>query len=173
MGRNRGRRYDDTPKLNLKKVFATIAAIIIIIAIIISFKKILTTKPKQTKEVSAITTYIPVYENNKWGVIDNKGNIIVSLNYDEMIAIPDENKPVFICTYDVDYNNETYKTKVINEQQNEILSEYQMVQAIENKNENIISYDKNVLKYQENGKYGLIDFDGKKIVNPEYDNIYL
>ena len=27
-------------------------------------------------------------------------------------------------------------------------------------------------QYEENGKIGLIDFDGKKVVEPEYDNIY-
>ena len=39
---------------------------------------------------------------------------------------------------------------------------------------NVISdliYEKTVLKYEENGKFGLIDFNGKKIVNNIYENI--
>lgn len=38
MSRSRGKRYDDTPKLNKKKVFATFIAIIVFIMIIISLK---------------------------------------------------------------------------------------------------------------------------------------
>lgn len=169
---NRGRRYDNTQKLNLKKVFATIIVFIVIIIIIISLKNLFTPKQKTNKDVSTVTTYLPVYENNKWGVIDNKGNIIINLDYDEMIVIPDETKPVFICTYDIDYQNETYKTKVVNEKNENILTEYSTVQALENKIDNSIKYDENVLKYEDNGKYGLIDFEGKKVVDAEYDNIY-
>ena len=32
-------------------------------------------------------------------------------------------------------------------------------------------YEKSVLKYKENDKYGLIDFSGKKITKPIYDEI--
>ena len=172
MRESRGRRYDDTAKLNLKKVFATIIAIAVVIMIIISLRNLLLPKQKPTKEFSTITTYIPVYEKNKWGVIDNKGNIIINLNYDEMVIIPNETKPIFLCTYSIDYNNETYKTKVINEEGKEIFTEYNNVQALENKIEDTIKYDENVLKYEENGKYGLIDLSGKKVLNPEYTNIY-
>lgn len=173
MSRSRGRRFDDTPpKLNIKKVIATIITIIVLIMIFVSLKKILTPKEKSTKEVSSLTTYISVYENNKWGVIDNKGNIILDLNYDEMIIIPDETKPVFICNYDIDYNNETYKTKVVDENGNEILTDYNNVSPLENTDGLKIWYENNILKYEENGKYGLIDLAGKQLVPAEYDNIY-
>ena len=168
----RGRRANDTPKLNVKKVFATIIAIIVIIMMVISLKKLLTPKEKQTKDVSSLTTYIPVYENEKWGVIDNKGNTVVGLEYDEMVIVPDSNKDIFICIYDVDYNNESYKTKVLDGKGKEIFTEYEKIEAIENTDDSIVWYEENVLKYQKDGKYGLIDFDGKEIVAPIYDNIY-
>ena len=168
----RGKRASDTPKLNIKKVFATIMIIIVIIMIIVSLKKLLTPNDKQTKDVSSLTTYIPVYENEKWGVIDNKGNTVVNLEYDEMIVVPDNNKDIFICVYDIDYNNEKYKTKVINKEGKEVFTNYEMVEALENTDESIVWYEENVLKYQKDGKYGLIDFDGRKIVEPIYDNIY-
>lgn len=171
MSRNRGKRYDDTPRLNIKKVVATIIAIVVFIMIIISLKKILTTDNK-TKEVSSLTTYISVLDNNKWGIIDNKGNKIIDISYDEMIIIPDKNKDIFICTYDVDYNSESYKTKVLNKDGNEILTEYNLVQAIENTDGNSVWYENNVLKFEKNGKLGLINFEGKEILKPEYDNIY-
>ena len=78
MSRRRGKRYDDTPKLNKKKVLATIIAIIVIIMIIISLQKILTGTEK-TKEFSTLESYISVYDG-KWGVIDNKGNTIINLS---------------------------------------------------------------------------------------------
>ena len=113
MNRVRGRRYDDAPrKLNMKKVIATIIAFIVIIMVILSLKRLLT-KEEKTHEVSSLMTYISVVENNKWGVIDNKGNVVIDLTYDEMIIVPDRNEDVFICTQNVDYNNETYGTEVI------------------------------------------------------------
>ena len=67
---SRGRRYDDTPKLNIKKVIATIVAIIVLIMFIVSIKKLLSSPPK-TKEVSTVETYFPVYTNQKWGDAEN------------------------------------------------------------------------------------------------------
>ena len=169
---SRGKRYDETPKLNKKKVAATIIAFIVIIMIIVSIKRLLTPSDKNTKEVSSLTTYISVYENNKWGVIDNKGNIIIDVNNDEMIIVPDKNKGIFISTYDIDYENETYKTKVINEKGEEILNDYENVEPIENTDGSTVWYESNILKYKKDEKYGLIDFEGKKLVEPEYDKIY-
>lgn len=167
---SRGRRYDE-PKLNIKKVIATVLAIIVLIMFIVSIKKLLTEKPI-TKEISTVDTYFPAYTNDKWGVIDNNGKIIIDATYDEMIIVPDKNKDLFICTYNADYENETYNTKVINKNNSEILTNYQNVQAIENSDDSNIWYESNVLKFEENGKYGLIDFDGKLILNAEYDKIY-
>ena len=166
-----GRRFNPEPRLNLKKVFATIMAFIVIIMIIISLKKLLT-GTNNTKETSSLVTYFAFFEDNKWGVIDNKGNRIINNIYNEMIIVPDKNKGVFICNYDVDYNNETYKTKVLNENENEIFKEYEYVTAIENTNGKIVWYEENLLKFQKNGKYGLIDLEGNEIISPEYDNIY-
>lgn len=169
MSRNRGKRYDDTPKLNKKKVLATIIAIIVIIMIIISLKRILT-GTETTKEFSTLDTYISVYDG-KWGVIDNKGNVVIDLFYDEMVIVPEKNTDLFICMYDVNYDNGTYKTKVLNKDAKEILTDFSMVEPIENSNNNSVWYE-NVLKFQKDGKYGLIDFEGKEVLKPEYDNIY-
>ena len=171
MGRRSGRRYDDTPKLNKKKVLATILTIIVIIMIGISLKNLILGENK-TKDVSALLTYIAIYDNEKWGVIDNKGNEIIKAAYEEMVIVPDENEDLFICTYDVDYHNESYKTKVLNAEGEKILTDFEMVQAIENTNGQDVWYEENILKYRENGKYGLIDFEGKDVVEATYDNIY-
>lgn len=171
MSRSRGRRYDDTPKLNKKKVAATIIAIIVFIMIIVSLKNLFTNNDN-TKDVSTLTTYISAYENNKWGIIDNKGNIIIDCNYEEMIVVPDKNKAIFICVENPNYSNDTYTTKVVNEKGEKIFTEYNEVQPIENSNASKSWYESNVLKYKKDDKFGLINFDGKTVLNAEYDNIY-
>lgn len=171
MSRSRGRRYDDTPKLNKKKVFATIIAIIVFIMIIVSLKNLFVNNDN-TKDVSSLTTYIAAYENNKWGIIDNKGNKVIDCNYDEMVIVPDKNKPLFICVENANYSNETFTTKVLNEKGEKILTDYQNVQPIENTDGSKIWYESNILKYEKDNKYGLINFDGKEILAANYNNIY-
>ena len=172
MNRVAGRRYDEGPrKLNLKKVIATIIVIIGIIMIVLSIKNLLSGDEKN-KDVSTLTTYISVLENDKWGVIDNKGNIILDIIYDEMVVIPNKTQDVFVCTYNVNSDKETFNTKVLNDEKKQILTEFEMVTAIENTDGSNVWYEDNILKFEKNGKIGLIDFDGKKVAEPEYDNIY-
>lgn len=171
MSRARGRRYDEKPKLNIKKVLATIIAIAVFAMFISSLKNLLTVEEKP-KEVSTITTYFTVFSNNKWGVIDNKGKIVIETNYDEMIIIPDNTKDLFICTYDVNYETGEYKTKVLDKNGKEILTNYELVEAVENYDVNNVWYENQILKYKKDGKVGLIDFSGNQIVPAEYDKIY-
>ena len=168
---SRGKRYEAEPKLNIKKVIATIIAIAVMIMFIISLKNLLT-NPKQKEEISTITSYYSAFNNGKWGVIDNNGNVIIDLNYDEMVVVPDKTTDLFIVTYDVDYNTGSYKTKVIDKNGKEKLSNFSNVQAIENYDNNEVWYESDVLKYQKDGKFGLINFSGKEIVPNNYDKIY-
>ena len=97
--------------------------------------------------------YFAVYTQDKWGVINNKGEIVVEPSYEEMILIPDHTKPVFLCTYNVDYNTQIYKTKAINENGEEILSGYDSIEAISNQNsKGQIWCEKDVFKVSKNGK---------------------
>ena len=165
----KGKRYDE-PKLNLKKVFGTIITILVIIMIIVTINKIL------SKEADKIqlekSTYFPTYVDGKWGVIDNTGKVIIDTKFDEMIAIPNPEKPVFIYAYDVNEETGTYKTKAINEKQEELFKEYERVEAIENyDSKQNIWYENNLIRVYKNGKYGLIDCDGKVILKAEYDEI--
>ena len=167
---SRGKRYDSEAKLNYKKVFAVIIAIVVLIIAIIAVKKILT-KAKNTKPLEKIN-YFAVYSDNKWGVLGSDGKIVIDPMYQEMPIIIDKEKDVFLCTYDIDEENGTYKTKAINSKNEEIYTNYDKIEALDNYNssENIW-YEENVLKVQKNEKWGLIDIDGKEIVEPIYDNI--
>lgn len=168
---SRGRRYESEPKLNIKKVIATVVAFIVIIMFIFSLKNLLT-KPKIKEEISTIATYYSAYKDGKWGVIDNNGNVIIDLNYDEMVVVPDKSTDLFIVTYDTNYDDGSYKTKVLDKTGKEKLSGFENVQAIENYNNNEVWYESDILKYQKDGKYGLIDFSGKEIVPADYEKIY-
>ena len=167
---SRGKRYDDEPKLNLKKVFGTIIVLAVIVMITITINNIL------SREASKINTekvtYFAAYVDEKWGVINNKGETVIETTYDEMIAIPDPEKAIFVCVYDVNEQTGEYKTKVINDKKETKFIEYDQVEAIENyDSKQNIWFEKNVLRIKKNGKYGLIDLDGNKILEAEYDEI--
>ena len=167
--RSKGRRYTQEPKLNIKKVIAVIIAIAVIIMFVILLKKFLT---EGTSSRLQTTQYFSLYSNNKWGVIDSSGNIVIEPTYDEMIIIPNSKNAIFICTTDVNYEAGTYKTKVMNEKGKEIFEDFDKVEAIENYDENnTLWYEEEVLKVQKNGKYGLINYNGETILECEYDAI--
>ena len=116
--------------------------------------------------------YYPVYTNEKWGVIDTNGDIVIAPTYEEMIIIPNSQKAVFICTESINIQDGTYKTKAINEKGEILFTNYDTITMIDNhdKNNNLW-YEKNVLRVSKDGKYGMINFDGKEIVKCEYDEI--
>lgn len=167
----RGRRFDDEPKLNIKKVIATIIALIVIIMVAVSVVALF--QKKEQPVIAETVEYFSYHTDDKWGVINSKGDIVIEATYDEMIIIPDSTKDIFIYNYDVNYENETYKTKVINSKREEIFKDYSNVEALDNYTTvEDVWYDTNALKFEKDGKYGLINFSGEQILAPEYDDIY-
>ena len=170
MGRSRGRRYERKEKINMKKVIGVLIAIAVIIMFIISIKSLL--KRDITKE-TAKYEYFAMYDNNKWGVINSIGEEVIHPSYDEMIIVPDSTKNVFICTYDVNYENGTYKTKAINEKEENLYTNYETVEPIENYDKNgNLWYETNILRVKKDDKYGLINYEGIELLPCEYDTIY-
>lgn len=166
----RGRRYDGEPKLNMKKVFAVIIAFVVIIMFIFIIKGILKKDDGAGKIISK--SYFASYKDNKWGVIDSQGNTVIDPSYQEMIIIPNSKSAVFICTYDINYETGEYKTKVLNQKNEEIFKDYDKIEAIQNIDQNNnLWYEQSVLKVSKDGKYGLIDLTGKKIIETEYEEI--
>lgn len=171
MSRSRGRRYNGEKKLNIKKVIAVIIAILVIIMFIIGMKQLLKGGFKTNEKVFPLG-YYTIYENEKWGVIDTKGNIVIEPTYEEMIVIPNNTKPVFICMENVNYENEQFNSKAINENNETIYQNYDKVEVIYNHDENNnLWYETDVLKVQKDGKYGLIHLDGTEILPCEQDSI--
>lgn len=152
---------------------ALIIVILIIIIVLIGIFKLNQEKNKRKYEIEEISEYkyFLLYENNKMGVIDTNGKVIIEPKYDS-IQIPNPSKEVFICLYDYNTQTEEYKTKVLNEKNEEIFTKYEKVTAISlNGIASDIPYEKSVLIYEKDGKYGLIDFEGKVISKANYEEI--
>lgn len=165
----RGRRYEEQ-KLNLKKVFAVIVAIAVVIMFIFIIKGILTKDKEQLKIGSK--DYAVIYKDNKWGVIDSNGETVIEPSYEEMITIPNSKNDVFLCIYDVNYETGEYKTKALNSKNEEIFIGYEQMEAISNKDtNNNVWYEENVLKVKKDGKYGLINLNGKELTQCQYDEL--
>ena len=115
--------------------------------------------------------YFLLLSDNNIGVIDEKGNIVVTPQYFS-VHIPNPSKPIFVCYYDYQEENGKYRTKVINAQGTEIFTKYNKLETISlNDIETSMPYEKNVLKYEDDGKYGLIDLKGNVVTKAEYDSI--
>ena len=150
-----------------KKNIITIIILIIIIAIIVGifiYKGIMEKEKEYNIAEVNKYNYFSLKENEKFGVIDNQGNIIIEPQYDD-VKIPNPEKNVFIC-----YEGQT--TKVMNDKKEQIYAEYNNITPLVLKNVSTdLRYEKSVLKYEEDGKYGLISLEGKKITNPIYEEI--
>lgn len=149
------------------------------------------------KSISEVEKESPVayylsYTNNKYGVIDQNGNIIINNIYD-WITIPNNYKDIFICqlnsatattttntstTSDVTNTatttttatSTTPKITVLNKLGEEIFEDYSNISVIQSAFTNWW-YEKDFLVYELNGKYGAIDYDGFEVFEPVYDKI--
>lgn len=156
-----------------KKIIILVVVLIVVIAIAVTLTMYFRKRAKYVYDIEVVTQreYNTINVDNRYGVIDGNGNVVIEPTYD-VIQIPNPSKPVFICMSD--YNTETkqYQTKVLNDKKEQIITGYDNVQAIPTETTaDGIPFEKTVLKYLKNGKYGLISMDGKEITDPVYDDI--
>ena len=156
-----------------KKLIILIVVLVVIVAIIIGLLIYFRKRAKYVYDIEQVTDikYNTINIDNRYGVIDGEGNIVIDPNYD-VIQIPNPSKAVFICMYD--YNTETkqYQTKVLNDKKEQIITGYENIQSISTETTaDGIPFEKTVLKYKKDGKYGLMSIDGKEITDPIYDSI--
>lgn len=108
--------------------------------------------------------YFVLKKEDKVGVIDQGGNTVVEANYENVI-IPNPEKAIFIC-----YEGENIK--ILNQNNEEILTDFENVEPIRLKNiASDLMYEKSVLTYKENEKYGLVSLEGKRLTKAIYDEI--
>lgn len=162
----------DNKKLKQISIIVIIAIILItaITGVIIAINK-----SKENYELEKISNedinYYKIMSNGKSGIIDKTGKVIIEPKYNT-IKLPNPKKPIFICIYDYNAVSGEYRTKVLNEKNEEILKNYENVNTIDIKEVvSSIPYEKTVLQYQKDGKYGIINFEGKSIIKPIYEEI--
>ncbi len=139
---------------------------VLVVAIVVAISIYFINKNAKEYEIEKVSTYnyFVLKKDNLSGVIDRSGNTIVDTEFDNVI-IPNPEKALYVC-YEGD------NTKVLNERKEEILTDYQNVEPIQLQNiSSDLKYEKSVLKYEENGKFGLVNFDGKRITKPIYESI--
>lgn len=147
-------------------IIRNIIIAIVIIAVITGIVFFLNSKKDLEYEVIKIENYnyFVVKNDQLSGVMDKNGKIIIEPQYDEVV-IPNPESPLFVCYKDKEI-------KILNENKQELYTNYEKVEPIRLQNvTGGLMYEKTVLKYQKNGKYGLIDLQGKKVVNAKYDDI--
>ena len=150
-----------------------IVMIIIVLVIIISiagwfiYKQIEKNGREYEIEKIAIQDYeyFILRQDGKYGVMNKNGDIVIHPEYTNVI-IPNPKKAVFIC---YDENNQT---KVLNQNNEQIISEYEQIQPIRLKNiASNLMYEKNLLTYVQDEKMGLINLEGEVIAKPIYESI--
>ena len=108
--------------MNKKKIITLIVVLLIIIVVAVIVTMYFIKRAKYVYDIEQVTNieYNTINIDNRYGVIDGDGNIVVEPNYD-IIQIPNPSKPVFICMSD--YNTETkqYQTKVLNDKREQII----------------------------------------------------
>ena len=149
------------------------AVLIVILSIILIIATIVYNYLKTRYEVEEVfeEKYVLLIQDENVGVSDKDGNVIIEPQYFN-VQIPNPSKAIFVCVYDYNEEVESYRTKVINEYGTELFTKYNMLEAIELVGvETTMPYEKSVLKYEQDGKYGLIDLKGNIVTKPIYDSI--
>ena len=138
-------------KRNIKILIVVLIVIILVGAIIWANTR---KKYKLEEYVKTRYDYFAMYSvDDKVGVIDKKGNLILEADYSD-VFIPNPTKDVFFA-----YENST-DYKILNSNGKILFSNYENVEALQT-SELSIDFEKVFLKFQKDGKYGLIDFSRK------------
>lgn len=147
---------------NLKIIIPVIAVILVIIVGLIIFK----VNSKKTVEtiIQDPYEYFTMYTlDEKVGVVDKSGKVVIEPKYTN-IYIPNLSEDVFICFTD----DENYQ--VLNSKGKDIFTNYESVYPIVI-SDSTLEMEKNVLSYEKDGKYGLIDYSGKELSKAIYDKV--
>ena len=147
---------------NVKIIVTVIVVLVLILAGVIIYKN-----ATKDRTVEVITQepyeYFAMYSlDEKVGIVNRNGKEVIKPEY-TTIYIPNQSKDVFFCFKDDQY-------AILNSKGKDIFTDFEDVFPI------IISdasleMEKNVLSYEEKGKYGLIDYDGNKLTQAIYDQV--
>jgi len=141
-----------------KKVNVILISLIIVVSLVISIYIPNKNKIKETEDTSI--NYSTIEENGKIGVINQENKIIIEPQYEKIIIV-NPHRAVFVC-------ENGSEQKIVNNKNQEIYKQYDNVEPIQISDE---KYEKNILIYQQNGKYGLLAITGNTITDADYEEI--
>ena len=148
-------------KRNLKFVILAVFIIIVIVLLFVVIKR--NSNDLDVYRDLKYNYFVMYSAQDKVGVIDTSGQIVIEPIYMD-IYIPNPEKDVFIC-----FSSET-EYKILNSKGEELFTDYEGVSAIQT-SEDSLDFEKYVLKFQKDGKYGLINYDGEIVLEPDYNSI--
>ena len=154
------------------KVRNVIIVLVIVAIVVFGAFKVIELLKKEPSSNSFAINYYKFYSDNKFGVLDKNGNVVIDATYSDII-IPNPEKDVFF----VSSNGNDAKTgdisyTIVNKDNETIFQNFTDVEPLLLVGvSDAYPYEKRVLKYEENGKYGLVSYDGKIITKAIYDEI--
>ncbi len=147
----------------MKKISVFLIAIILVVVGILVIRNRESKYNYKIEDISEFKYYI-YKDSDFFGVIDENGNIIIDAKYNKVI-IPNPSRDLFAC-----YTDE--KVSILNSKKELLFDNFEVVEPVELKNlASTLSYEKSVLKYKKDNKYGLISFNGNIITKNIYDSI--
>ena len=147
---------------NVKIMIAVIIVLVAIIIGIVIFK--MSTKDRTVAVIEQEPyEYFALYSlDEKVGIVDKKGKTLIEPEY-TTIYIPNQSKEVFFC-----FKGDEYR--VLDSKGKDIFTEFSSVSPI-TISDTTLEMEKQVLCYEENGKLGLVDFEGKKLSGAIYEKV--
>ena len=147
---------------NIKIMIAVIAILIAIIIGVIIFK--VSTKDRTVAVIEQEPfEYFALYSlDEKVGIVDKKGKTIINPEY-TTIYIPNQAKEVFFC-----FNGDEYR--VLDSKGKDIFTDYSSVSPIII-SDTSLEMEKQVLSYEDDGKLGLVDYEGKKLTGAIFEKV--
>ena len=140
-----------------RKISVILISLVILVSLVISIY--IPNRKKIDIEDQSIN-YSIIEKDGKIGVIDQNKKTIIEPQYKDIIII-NPHRAVFVC------KNEE-EQKILNHKNQKIFKEYDSVEPIDIYDG---KYEKNILKYEKNGKYGLLGITGYTITKAEYEEI--
>lgn len=145
------------------KIIIIIVILIILVVGVVIFLNKNKEKPVETIKQDPYEYFAIYSPDEKVGIINRNGEKIIDNNYSQ-IYIPNQSKDVFFC-----FKSEEEYT-ILNKNGQDIFKNFNSVMPI-NISDTTMEMEKNVLYYEENGKYGLVDYSEKKLTDAIYDEI--
>ncbi len=145
------------------KIIIILVILIILVVGVIIFLNKNKEKPVETIKQDPYEYFAVYSPDEKVGIINRDGEKIIDNKYSQ-IYIPNQSKDVFFC-----FKSEEEYT-VLNKNGQDIFKDFNSVIPI-NISDTTMEMEKNVLSYEENGKYGLVDYSEKKLTDAIYDEV--